>query len=443
MNWGEQTTTTQSAEALAAFHGIVGTRPDAEVATLAGVSAEAVKAYRRAHGIAPFLRSPPGMVPPPPPAESVVRRRRDAKETRVEIRAPVAKPAAPAVEAPVVEAAAAASAPPTPEETSAPLLVAEASPTYGAEVVEAVTDAEGVAAVASGVEADGGEAAPALEPDGALVASDTTADAAESMPAAQGRPAVKTRIRRSAIDPWRHLLGTLSDGEVAEYAGVTTSAVIQYRRKHGIAAAGRAERGHGGRPADAQAPRESVATPAPAVVASGPREAARPAARRARRSALDAWRHLVGTVSDADVAARAGVTPAAVTQYRHKHGIPSARESGALTGGAPARRGRAASDVAAPRSAVAEARVAPVAPESSAPRVTQAAPAATVGAAAGKAAALDAYGVRARNAAGDTRFVVVAADMVDAATRATAALAARADGPWTLQYVRLLCEALV
>lgn len=49
----------------------VGRIPDAEVAGRAGVTVEDVKEYRREHGIAPFLRPPPGFAQPPksePPA---------------------------------------------------------------------------------------------------------------------------------------------------------------------------------------------------------------------------------------------------------------------------------------------------------------------------------------------------------------------------------------
>ena len=61
---------------------------------------------------------------------------------------------------------------------------------------------------------------------------------AEMKPRGSGKPARKRafRGRRSRIDPYRALLGQLSDKEIAQKAGVTTENVRAYRNRRGIAA---------------------------------------------------------------------------------------------------------------------------------------------------------------------------------------------------------------
>jgi len=62
--------------------------------------------------------------------------------------------------------------------------------------------------------------------------------ARHKIPAYKGpRTQRKPGGRRSKIDPFRDLLGTVPDRVVAEKAGVTLNAVRNYRVKHGIAAA--------------------------------------------------------------------------------------------------------------------------------------------------------------------------------------------------------------
>jgi hypothetical protein len=88
----------------------------------------------------------------------------------------------------------------------------------------------------------------------------------------------------------RHLLGVEPDGVVAKKAGVTVEAVRMYRRRHGI---------------EHKVVRTPTATVAP----------------RRRRSALDPFIDLLGTVPDSEVAARANVTGENVRAFRRRHGI--------------------------------------------------------------------------------------------------------------------------
>jgi hypothetical protein len=98
--------------------------------------------------------------------------------------------------------------------------------------------------------------------------------------------------RRSKITPFHDQVGSISDKEVAGLAGVSTEAVRMYRRRRGI---------------DLQI--EKVA---------GPKKS-RKASRR--RSRLDPFFDELGQVPDAEIAAKAGVTPENVRAFRSRHGI--------------------------------------------------------------------------------------------------------------------------
>jgi DNA-binding CsgD family transcriptional regulator len=99
--------------------------------------------------------------------------------------------------------------------------------------------------------------------------------------------------RRSKVGAVRHLLGNISDSDVAKQAGVTVEAVRMYRRRHSI---------DGHVPASASA---SASANAP----------------RRRRSALDPYFDMLGTVPDSEIGALAGVTGENVRAYRRRHGI--------------------------------------------------------------------------------------------------------------------------
>ncbi len=47
------------------------------------------------------------------------------------------------------------------------------------------------------------------------------------------------RFRRSRLDEFRHLMGEVSDGRIAELASCSREAVMRYRKRYGILAAGR------------------------------------------------------------------------------------------------------------------------------------------------------------------------------------------------------------
>lgn len=197
--------------------------------------------------------------------------------------------------------------------------------------------------------------------------------------------------RGSRIDPYRELVGVLTDSEVAAKAGVSSSAVHQYRNRLGIAPA--LPQGTTRRALDRRKEREAHGTPSPApkrkkrpvsvenaddVIAlhvdqlgrAPDREVAAQigatadAVRRFReklgigafpetpsgapsragargKSKLDPYRHLVGVLSDSDVAKRAGLTRSAVQMFRRTHGIaaaslPGGPRSGATPSPAPA-----------------------------------------------------------------------------------------------------------
>ncbi len=50
------------------------------------------------------------------------------------------------------------------------------------------------------------------------------------------------RFRKSKLDAFRHLMGEVPDGQVAELAGCSREAVMRYRSRHGIAPASRARK---------------------------------------------------------------------------------------------------------------------------------------------------------------------------------------------------------
>ena len=108
------------------------------------------------------------------------------------------------------------------------------------------------------------------------------------------------------------LVGILPDHEVASRTGVHKNTVRNYRIKHGIAGA---PRGRGSRTATRTAKRVT-----------------------GRGSPLDDYVHLLGTMTDRDLAEQVGVSVGSFYQYRRNRGIPSFRtnrRSGAVGGTSP------------------------------------------------------------------------------------------------------------
>lgn len=99
--------------------------------------------------------------------------------------------------------------------------------------------------------------------------------------------------RRSPLNGHEHLLGTVPDSELATRFGMAVGSVANYRRRKKIPAFRRSS--SPGSPRAAHVP---------------------------RKSKMDAFRNLVGTMPDAAVATRAGVSSATVSAYRRNHNLP-------------------------------------------------------------------------------------------------------------------------
>jgi hypothetical protein len=150
------------------------------------------------------------------------------------------------------------------------------------------------------------------------------------------------RPRGSKIDPYRSDVGVLTDAEVAKKAGVSVSAVKLYRDRHKIPPA--LPQGATRRARDRKAGGAAAASTPPAERTAPPAERRGPG----RKSKIQPLHHLVGALSDAEVAKQAGVTANAVQMYRKKHGIaPAGAAAGAPRGRRPGRPARAAVVVAA------------------------------------------------------------------------------------------------
>lgn len=191
------------------------------------------------------------------------------------------------------------------------------------------------------------------------------------------------------LDAVRATLGTVSDGEVARRLGIARKTVVEYRKRHGIAPFV---------PARAPAPKKE-----PATSPTG------------RTSRLDAFADIIGTLTDREVAERAGMTTENVRMYRQRRGIAATWRT--ADAGPVRRRGRQPSQPGEPKVARAS------------PPAAKPAPGAAV------------YRILAVRAGQRHTFGLVAADPVDAARRAWDALTA-ADPAWTIHGIRLVGPAL-
>jgi hypothetical protein len=281
--------------------------------------------------------------------------------------------------------------------------------------------------------------------------------------------AARTPSSAERLEAFRDEIGKVPDHEIAARAGLKRGVVGEYRRSRGIPAyeGYKFERGHTlararPRPVD---PGAGSPTPIEAPVAE-----AASTERRARRTRLDAHVHLIGVVSDAEVARLAGVTAANVRAWRVRRGVPAAPRTAEMASAGVRRRGPRSAiepfehlvgkvpDVEIARLAdvslsaavqfrrrrgiagvpVAEtpapeapaAPIAPIAPIASAPTapVTTDAP-------------RTAFRVIAARGAEVRRFCLLAADILEATARAHAALT-RKDAGWEIRSVRAFGEAL-
>jgi len=128
------------------------------------------------------------------------------------------------------------------------------------------------------------------------------------------------------LEAQRHLLGKVPDHEVAARAGTTASIVGRYRRSLGIKAYDGYKFAPKGGKADETAAQPAVESP-PAdekveVVAKAPAEAPKSDDAPGGRSKIAPYHEQVGSVPDKEIASLAGVSTEAVRMYRRRRGIP-------------------------------------------------------------------------------------------------------------------------
>jgi hypothetical protein len=214
---------------LEAFRDLAGTVPDRELAQRASVSVSVARQYRQRLGlpeVTPPRREPrqsrppkkarpsaptpePGDGPPPEPRARRVRIQRKPPKVKAPPPPPPPKP--------------------TVEEKLAPY--AHLFGTLSASEIGRRANVPPWAVVEFRKKLTGAE-----------IGEESTVPEAESTPKdlrpAEPAPRPKgKRGPRSPIEPYRHLLGKVPDGQVAALAGVTQSGVVKYRQRHGIAAA--------------------------------------------------------------------------------------------------------------------------------------------------------------------------------------------------------------
>jgi len=150
------------------------------------------------------------------------------------------------------------------------------------------------AKAAKAAKAEAAAQSKAVEPAPVEEKVEEVAPAPEAPPAPSQKEDAKKEASggRSMIAPFHDQVGSIPDKEIAALAGVSTEAVRMYRRRRGI-------------------PLEQEKKVAKKKKRSPSR----------RRSKLDPYHDELGKVPDAEVAAKAGVTPENVRAYRSRHGI--------------------------------------------------------------------------------------------------------------------------
>jgi hypothetical protein len=133
---------------------------------------------------------------------------------------------------------------------------------------------------------------------------------------------------RSKVAPYHHLLGAVPDRDVAKLAGVSVKAVYRYRARRRIPGFGVGDDAASAAPAVAAPPAPRPAPPRAAPAAAAASTAA--AADGRRGSIVDAYAHLVGTISDGALAKRTGIRETTIYQYRRRRGILPFTAAGAL-----------------------------------------------------------------------------------------------------------------
>ena len=128
--------------------------------------------------------------------------------------------------------------------------------------------------------------------------------------------------RKSKVDSVAHLVGKVSDRDLAEQIGVTAENVRTWRKRRGIEATWHLTE---------TAPAASIAKPKP----KPKRKRKKGKGSNRRKSKLDPWFSQLGAVPDRVIAEQASVTPENVRAYRKRHGIPSTWRDEAATEDAP------------------------------------------------------------------------------------------------------------
>jgi hypothetical protein len=325
--------------------------------------------------------------------------------------------------------------------------------------IQSLLSTESIPVLAQRFHVRPGEIAEAIKRSGFHRKAVTSAAAAEEGAPAEAPPAAGPPAPRkeSKVAPYRHLLGVQTDGAIAKLAGVVAETVRMYRVRQGISPAAQdqahpraeagsdrsAPEGRGSAPAgrarapagDAQAPakrgpgrprkeRPEGEVPAPSrrEKAAAKEAAAATPARRGVPSPIDAHVHLLGKMTDADLAHQIGVTRGAVYQYRRHRKIPAfLPKVGKGDEAAPAPKAAAKparEPEAAPREAAAPARA-----RAPAPAVERApAPSTTSANKAPLARSAWAYTVTVRRGEIESTYAVLGKDLADAASRAVGAV---------------------
>jgi hypothetical protein len=260
----------------------------------------------------------------------------------------------------------------------------------------------------------------------------------------------RQRTVDATLAPYEDQLGKVPDHQIAAQAGVSRAAVVNHRKRLGIPAyegykftpqgegaaprraptkamaktkAPDAPRRKPGRPPKVKPVASTDGAPAAPAIGAPAKEKAtgRVRAFRGRRSALDPYAHLLGTLPDREIAEMAGVSAENVRAYRVRRGIRGAGAT-AATADAPtpaplptAPAGRPAKGVRTQPPTAAEARS--PAPDRAGDRT--------------------AYSIGWAKDGRSGAYVVVASDMRGAAEGAERALAARHPGAMLVSIQRV------
>ncbi len=129
---------------------------------------------------------------------------------------------------------------------------------------------------------------------------------------------VKPPRRRSKIDPFLEQVGVVPDREIAELAGTSAENVRVYRKRRGIPARWRQQ----DRTTDESPSAQQTGAKDPGQVTPPP-SIGQPGRRQRRRSKLDPFLDKLGVLPDQEVAELAGVTVGNVRAFRYRHDIPA------------------------------------------------------------------------------------------------------------------------